>query len=97
MLVLRILLVALAFPLATFVFGWAILPRSPRLDREERFAAAWGVGIGVLAASQFVAFVTAADQTLFNACVLALMLAVAVFCLWDARRSPRTDAPGSPW
>ena len=38
MLVLRILLAAVGFPALAFLFGWSVLGRRTRLDREERFA-----------------------------------------------------------
>lgn len=86
MLALRVFLVAFLFPLVTFVFGWSVLARFTRLDREERFAASWGVGVFVMAASEFLAFLLDQDQTKFNACVVIEMLLVAAFCLWDLRR-----------
>ncbi len=50
--------IALAFPIAAFLVGWALLRRVGDLDAEERLAAALGVGIAVLAGAQFLAFAT---------------------------------------
>jgi hypothetical protein len=56
-LLLYMLGIALGFPLLAGLFGWSVLGRFTDLDREERFAACWGVGFAVLAARQFLSFV----------------------------------------
>jgi hypothetical protein len=72
--------VALGFPLVAFAFGWSVLGRFTGLDREERFAACWGVSFAVLAVQQFLAFVLHADQALCGAVTIALMLLATGLC-----------------
>jgi hypothetical protein len=84
--------VALAFPLVAFAFGWSVLGRFTDLDREERFAACWGVSFAVLAAQQVLAFVLHADQALFGVMTIALMLLAAALC-----RLGRHREPAVPW
>src|SRR3954470_19011765 len=54
--------IALAFPLAAILVGWAVLRRVGDLDAEERFAAALGTGIAVIAGAQFLAFAMGLGQ-----------------------------------
>jgi hypothetical protein len=83
---LRLVSVAVAFPLLAWVFGSAVLRRFTRLDREERFAASFGVGFAALALCAFVAFVLHAPQPHFNIAVAALMLGTALWCHLTAER-----------
>jgi 4-amino-4-deoxy-L-arabinose transferase-like glycosyltransferase len=84
----RIVAAAVGFPLVPCLFGWSLLGRVPGLDQAERFTGAWGVGYAVLAAAEFLAFLTHAPQPAFHLGVLALMIAVTVL-LW--RRPPLPD------
>jgi hypothetical protein len=79
-LALRIAGVVVGFPLGTWAFGSAVVSRFTRLDREERFAASFGVGIAAAALCAFVSFVVHAPQPLFNLAAVALMLGVALWC-----------------
>jgi hypothetical protein len=74
----RFAAVALGLPLLTFAFGWSVLGLLLRLPPVGRFAASWGVGAAFLAASEFVAFATGADQVRFNLAAVAFMCAVVV-------------------
>ncbi|MGH7169092.1 MAG: hypothetical protein ACRELG_02295 [Gemmataceae bacterium] len=84
--------VAVLFPLVAFAFGWAVLELLTDLRREQRFAASWGGSFALLAGSEFLAFLTGADQTKFNLATLVLMLAVVVLCRFRAR--PRNETTG---
>jgi Dolichyl-phosphate-mannose-protein mannosyltransferase len=72
--------VTVGFPLVTWAFGTAVLGRFTRLDREERFAASFGVGFSAQALCAFVAFVLHAPQPFFNLGAVALMLGTALWC-----------------
>jgi hypothetical protein len=74
----RIAAVAVAFPLVSFSFGWAVVGRARGLDPAERFTAAWGAGYAFLAAAQFLGFVIRAPQPWFQLGVIVLMLVVAL-------------------
>src|SRR5438128_9607427 len=87
----RVAGVALGFPLLAWAFGDAILGRCTRLDREERFAASFGVGFAALALCAFVAFVLHAPQPLFNLAAVGLMLGVALWCRLVERNLFRSE------
>ncbi|MFC7473834.1 hypothetical protein ACFQS7_05680 [Dankookia sp. GCM10030260] len=74
---------ALGFPLAASLVGWALLRRVRDLDAEERLAAALGVGIAVLAGAQFLAFATGLGQG-----VVVLGMALAAALAWLTAPSP---------
>ncbi|HKI36176.1 MAG TPA: glycosyltransferase family 39 protein [Gemmataceae bacterium] len=91
----RIASVAVGFPLLAWVFGSAVLGRFTRLDREERFAASFGVGFAAEGLCAFLAFVLHAPQPFFNAGAVLLMLGTALLCHLT---TPRRAAEGpSPW
>jgi hypothetical protein len=93
-LALRIAGVAVGFPLVTWAFGSAVVGRFTRLDREERFAASFGVGIAAAALCAFIAFVLHAPQPLFNLAAVALMLGFALWCrLTTEKRADDGAAP----
>jgi hypothetical protein len=71
----RIAAVTVGFPLLSFLCGWAVVGRLPGLDRAQRFTVAWGAGYAILAASQFLAFITHAPQPWFQVGVLVAALA----------------------
>jgi hypothetical protein len=98
-LVTDIVALAVGWPLLTFAFGWAVLGRLGGLDREERFAASFGVGFAFVAAAQFVAFLIAAPhplfRPLFSLAVVGLMLLVTAACRF--RRPPAAANNRLPW
>lgn len=79
--------VALALPLLAFLFGWSALRAVRGLDAEERFAAAWAVGIAVLALAQVAAFVLHVHHAVFGWSVVGAMAIVAL-ALWRVRPAP---------
>src|SRR5438876_8372672 len=92
---LRMVSVAVAFPLLAWVFGSAVLRRFTRLDREERFAASFGVGFAAEGFFAFLAFVLHAPQPFFNAGAVLLMLGIALLCHLTTEKRP-AEGP-SPW
>jgi hypothetical protein len=84
--------VAVGFPLVAFLLGWSVLGPVRDFDRAERFTAAWGAGYAVLAAAQFLAFVTAAPQPWAQLAVAGLVLAVALLV---RRRHPGRLVPAA--
>jgi hypothetical protein len=82
---------ALAFPMAALLVGWALLRRVRDLDAEERLAAAFGVGIAVLAAAQFLVFATGLGQG-----VAALGVALVAAMAWVTAPS-RPALVWDPW
>lgn len=92
----RLAVVSLGWPLLCIAFGWAVLGRVAGLDHEERFAASFGVGFAFAACSEFLAFVTRVDQRQFSWWALVVMLAVVVL----GRMFPdtqREDRGSFPW
>jgi hypothetical protein len=89
----RITGVVVGFPLATWAFGSAVVGRFTLLDREERFAASFGVGITAAALCAFVAFVLHAPQPYFNLGAVALMLVTALWCRLTTEKRPEDGAP----
>ncbi len=77
---LRLASVALGFPLFAGLFGWSVLGRVTALDREERFAASWGVGFAFLAACRFLAFAFHVPTTTFALATLALAIVLTALC-----------------
>jgi hypothetical protein len=92
-LLLRVALVAVGFPLACVGSGWCLLAPVPDLDREERFAAAGGLGAAFLAAAAFAAFLTGLPPVLIDG--VALLLPATALTL--ARLRPSASIPGSCW
>jgi hypothetical protein len=84
-LIARLAGVALGFPLLAFAFGWSVLGRFTDLDREERFAASWGVSFAVLALARFLAFVLHADPVLAGVVTVLLMLLAAALLYHPVR------------
>jgi hypothetical protein len=78
--------IALAFPMAVLLVGWALLLRVRDLDAEERLAAALGVGIAVLAGAQFLVFATGLGPV-----VAALGVALVAVMAWAT--APSRPAP----
>jgi hypothetical protein len=89
----RVAGVAVGFPLLTWAFGSAVVGRFTRLDREERFAASFGVGIAAAALYAFVGFVLHAPQPLFNLAAVAAMLGTALLCRLTTEKRPEEDTP----
>ncbi len=81
--------VVVGFPLLAWLFGWSVLGRFTRLDREERFAASWGVSFAFLALMQFVAFATQTPP--FVSQVVTLLVLVGVSLLCRVSTDERTD------
>src|SRR5690242_6761905 len=73
-LLLRIALVAVAFPLLCMACGWCLLARIPDLDAEERFGAAGGVGAAYLAAAAFITFLTGWPLALVGGAALLVLV-----------------------
>jgi hypothetical protein len=88
--------VAVGFPLLAWVFGSAVLGRFTRLDREERFAASFGLGFAAVALCAFLVFVLHAPQPYFNLGAGALMLGTALWCRLTTEDRPADGAP-FPW
>jgi hypothetical protein len=89
----RVAGVAIGFPLATWAFGTAVVGRFTCLDREERFAASFGVGIAAAAFCSFAAFVLHAPQPAFNLGAVSLMLGAALWCRLTTKKQPEDSAP----
>jgi hypothetical protein len=91
---LRLIGVAILFPLVSVVIGCGALARVAWLDRFERFAASWGVGFAVLALGQFLTFLTHDTSGLFRrGVVLASLAASAVALLTRKGPAPTGDRP----
>jgi hypothetical protein len=92
----RLALAAFGLPLLAFAFGWSVLRRARRLDAEERFAAAWGVGVAAIGMAQIIAFMLHEHQAEVSAAVLVLLAVVAVigFLLPDASGVRLRDCAG---
>jgi hypothetical protein len=84
----RLLFVAFGLPLLVFAFGWAVLRRARHLDAEERFATAWGIGIGVIGITQVLAFMLRAHPPLLSTVVLGAMVVVTLLCYLLPAASP---------
>ncbi|HEX5271409.1 MAG TPA: glycosyltransferase family 39 protein, partial [Gemmataceae bacterium] len=91
-LALQIAGVVIGFPLLAWAFGSAVVARFTRLDREERFAAGFGVGFALAALCAFVAFVLHAPQPYFNLGAVALMLGFTLWCRLTTERRPEGGA-----
>ncbi len=92
MLAARVAGVAVGFPLLAWAFGSAVLGRFTRLDREERFAASFGVGFAAVALCAFVAFALHAPQPVFNVGAVVLLLGAALWCRLTTPPRPAEDA-----
>jgi hypothetical protein len=81
--------IAVAMPLLTFGFGWAVLGRLIRLDCATRFAASFGVGFAFLGLLQLAAFAFGLPQPWFSLLAVAVMSAVALLL----RRPSPAESP----
>ena len=72
--------VVVGFPLLAWLFGWSVLGRFTRLDREERFAASWGISFAFLALMQFVAFATETPPFVPQVVTLLVLVGVSLLC-----------------
>ncbi len=91
MTLLRMVGVAVGFPIVTFVFGWAVLAKRTDLDREERFTASWGVGFTFMAFCQMVAFMTHRDRFVAGLLAIAAMAGIAIAVTARGRRQRGTS------
>jgi hypothetical protein len=93
--VVRLVALAIGWPLAAWAVGHVLLARVGWLDRGERFAASWGVGFAVMGLSQFLAFLTQARPSRFNALFLGavLLVGLAVCRFRPAADRPAPDGP----
>ena len=73
--ILRAGAVAFCFPAAVYCSGWSALSVVRGLDRRERFAAAWGAGLALMAFGAFLAFASGARPGPVN---LAVWVVVTV-------------------
>jgi 4-amino-4-deoxy-L-arabinose transferase-like glycosyltransferase len=89
----RVVGIAVGFPLLAWAFGSAVLARFTRLDREERFAAGFGLGFAAVAVCAFLAFVLHAPQPYFNLGAVAVMLGTALLCRLTTATRPAENGP----
>jgi hypothetical protein len=78
----------ISVPFVCFAFGWSILGRFTRLDDEERFVAAWAVGLGFMGLAEFAAFLTHVPAAWDN---ISLHPALALALQWFAARVSYTE------
>jgi len=81
---LRFVAAALGLPALTWFIGGGLLRRMGALDAEEWFVASPGIGIALLAGSQFVLFVSGAHAAFFGVLALGAMVALSSW-LWRTR------------
>src|SRR4051812_14895606 len=88
--------IAVLFPLAALFVGWGLLRPVEDLDAEERLAAAFGIGIAVIAGTQFLVFATGLQQAQL---ALGVPLVALVGGLAAGRRRAGSALPQrlSPW